>query len=191
MNEVWKAIVGYEGIYEVSNLGRVRAIGIEYVMKCRWGGTMLRKSKARILLATGNKNGYPSVTLVKDAIHWSSTVGKLVLTAFVGPRPPDHHICHFPNADVFDNRLCNLRWGTVRENHHDMDLHGTRPRGERHGNAKLTDLLVLKAIEMKKLGYTSYEIAKDFGIGQSAIHNALVGNTWKHVHEAHLSATGT
>lgn len=110
MSEEWRAVVGYEGCYEVSSLGRVRSV--------REKGGIL-KSHA------GNKYGHRYVGLWKGTKK-DLLVHRLVLEAFVGPCPPGMECRHFPDRDPANNRLDNLRWGTHRENEGDKEVHGTR-----------------------------------------------------------------
>lgn len=72
----------------------------------------------------GEPSGYRSVCLRRDGAHRNLYVHELVLLAFVGPRPsPSHEILH-GNGQRDDNRLENLRYGTVAENYDDRCSHG-------------------------------------------------------------------
>lgn len=94
MNEEWKDIQGYEGLYQVSNLGNV-------------------KSKRRLLQPTITKRGYCRVGLSKEGKMKYYLVHKLVAESFIGKRdmPIDHIDCNKTN-----NRLENLEYVTTREN---------------------------------------------------------------------------
>lgn len=125
--EIWKPIRGYEGLYSVSNLGRVRSEA--------------RRSKhptadnfflpERIKKTPVDGKGYPRVALYKDNRQKHPNVHVLVMEAFVGPRPEGMQVCH-NNGDRLDCRLENLRYGTDRENKLDTVKHGT------HRNARKT-----------------------------------------------------
>ena len=78
MLEEWRPITGYEGMYEVSNLGRVRSVE-RYVLHSTEGVVSLKKGK---VLRAGLRAGYPSVVLSKEGIHKSSLVHRLVARAF-------------------------------------------------------------------------------------------------------------
>ena len=94
-DEVWKPVVGFEGKYEVSNMGRVRSlIG---------GSRVLRQQRLH--------SGYTEVILVGN----HRRVHRLVLEAFVGPRP-DGYQCDHINTVRDDNRIENLRWVTASAN---------------------------------------------------------------------------
>src|SRR4051812_4452753 len=86
--EIWKAVPGYEGRYEVSNLGRVKSLA-RYVRCGKGGGKGRRLTPQKILRpGTMNRFGHCSVMLGRDG--GSRCVHDLVLTAFVGPRPPNN-----------------------------------------------------------------------------------------------------
>jgi hypothetical protein len=69
--------------------------------------------------------GYYRVMFWRDGRAQQVLAHKVVLEAFVGPRPEGHQACH-GNGDRKDNRLSNLRWGTAKENQADREAHGTR-----------------------------------------------------------------
>ncbi len=114
--EDWRPIPGYEGMYEVSDRGRVRGLD-----RIRPDGKL---QKGRILAEWLNK-GYPSVTLTKLAVQTKFSVHGLVLLSFVGPAPKDKPVARHLNGIKTDNRLANLKYGTYSENAYDKTTHGT------------------------------------------------------------------
>lgn len=125
MPEMWKPVVGYEGLYEVSDLGNVRSVD-RTVWHSR-GFEMTLKGKP---LAQNPRGGYLRACLTKDGKHKTISVHKLVLEAFVGKRPDGQDICH-NNGNRTDNRLTNLRYDTKSGNAKDMVKHGTHNFGRR------------------------------------------------------------
>jgi len=118
--ETWLPVVGYEGRYEVSDLGRVYAHDREQVTPS--GGVYVRPG---LIMSTAARSaGYPTVTLCKNGVTRNHTVHVLVLTAFVGPCPDGMEGCH-GNDIKTDNRLCNLRWDTQSANADDSVRNGT------------------------------------------------------------------
>lgn len=114
MSERWLPVPGYEGLYEVSDQGRVRSIDCLDRLGRR------RKGRVRVLTRDGY---YLKVSLSRDGKLKSFWVHALVLTAFVGPRPEGMECCHGPGGPL-DNRLENLRWDTPSANSYDTVSHG-------------------------------------------------------------------
>lgn len=102
MNEIWKDIEGYEGLYQVSNLGRVKSLP--------------RKGTFERIIMPGTKaGGYLCVALYKDGKVKYYRVNRLVAEAFI-PNPDNKPQCNHINEDVTDNRACNLNWMSSKEN---------------------------------------------------------------------------
>lgn len=120
--ERWLSVVGYEGIYEVSDRGRVRSL-----VRLNSRGRTVR---ARVLRERRLPNGRPRVSLSRDGQVKDAYTYHLVLEAFVGPRPEGMESLHWDD-DPNNNAVDNLRWGTRTDNMRDM----SRNLG---GNAGLT-----------------------------------------------------
>lgn len=110
-NEQWVACFGYEELYEVSNLGRVRSIP-------RLG------TAGGIRKVEMNPCGYFSLRLFKDGTKTRKNIHSLVVRSFRGPPTEKGLECRHLNGDPLDNRLENLVWGTSAENSADMVAHG-------------------------------------------------------------------
>ena len=161
MQELWLPVVGYEGLYEVSDQGRVRRNG-------------------RVLRPITTVGCYASVSLSRKGVRKRQYVHTLVLTAFVGPRPAGHNACHGPTGG-FDNSLRNLRWGTQASNLADRERDGTVNRGERNGMAKLTDEKVRLVRELVAAGRAYTEVAQLVGVHKMQVSRVRRGITWKHI----------
>lgn len=122
LSEKWLPVLGWEGFYEVSDMGRVRSI--ERVVECSNG----RKQpvKAKVLVGGRRaKNPYRFVALSSPGREREQkNVSALVLEAFVGPRPAGQLARHL-NDVKDDDRLENLAWGTVSENAYDRVNNGS------------------------------------------------------------------
>lgn len=108
--EIWKDVVGYEGWYQVSDLGRVKSL---VRMTIRGKYTAARVSK--ILISHPNSKGYPSVTLCRNSKRRTIVIHKLVAQAFipnVNSKPQVDHI----DGNKQNNKVTNLRWVTCKEN---------------------------------------------------------------------------
>lgn len=115
--ERWRQVVGYEGIYEVSNFGRVRSVARADARGHRLDGQMLTLRP--------HPRGYLQTTLTREGHCRTTKVHHLVLEAFVGPRPAGAE-CRHRNGKRDDNRAANLLWGTSKENAADRIEHGTQ-----------------------------------------------------------------
>ena len=121
--EEWRAIPGWEGLYEASDKGRVRSLD-----RIDNQGHHL---KGRILKQTPNKRGYPCVNLRDNGRRRMAPVHQVVVEAFIGPRPDGAEVCHWNDVKT-DNRLENLRYDTSSANKRDCVRNG------RHQEAALT-----------------------------------------------------
>jgi hypothetical protein len=119
--EHWLPIPGYEGLYAVSDLGRIRSL--DRVITRRTDGRT-QKVKGRVLRLSRSVKGRPIVILSASGQSRTRPVHRLVLLAFVGPCPPGLEACH-NNGDRTDNRLSNLRFDTHSANILDRQRHGT------------------------------------------------------------------
>lgn len=118
--EYWKPVVGYEGLYEVSNQGRARSLA-----RCVHTKTGVRQWKGRVLKPRIGSGGYALVSLYDRERVLHVRVHVLVLETFVGPRPAKNYDCCHNDGNVTNNALNNLRWDTRKENHADLVRHGT------------------------------------------------------------------
>lgn len=123
MSETWRAVPGYEGAYEVSDLGRVRSL--DRLDRCG------KRRHGRLLRPISMPSGYLVVNLWCNNKSRTWLIHRLVLMAFVGEPPKSHEALH-RNGDNSDNRFANLAWGTHSQNQWDQVAHGT------HSNASKT-----------------------------------------------------
>ena len=108
--EVWKCVTGYEGIYEVSNLGRVRSL--ERIVR-KWDG--VRTSKGKILSPATNLHGYLFVQLYKNGRCEMKTIHRIVATAFI-PNTDNLPQINHKDENKKNNRASNLEWCTAKYN---------------------------------------------------------------------------
>lgn len=171
--EKWLPVVGWEALYEVSDRGRVMTF------------TRGRRGRhPRILRGTKNKGGYWIVALSENRTKGgrceSHFVHRLVLTAFVGARPPGCLTRHL-DGNPSNNRLDNLLWGTHAENHLDSVEHGTFEHGEMRSQALLTNAQVIEIREAAARGAAVDDLAAQYGIAYRTASHIVTGTKWKRV----------
>lgn len=167
--EKWKPVVGWESVYEVSDMGRVKR-GVDSPV---W-------SAGRIKTPQLSPDGYPSLRLVNGRRGLSCKIHRLVLEAFDRPRPERGEANH-KNGNKQDNRIENLEWTTRSYNcwHNYNKLGRERFTGEKNGRAILTWDIVRAIRKRREEGATQPQIAKEFGVYQSMISRILRKETWR------------
>lgn len=163
MSERWADVLGYGGLYQVSDQGRVRqGKGIH--------SRMLKQTKTDV--------GYLVVSLAEDGIFKRKYVHRLVADAFM----PDHamglEVNHI-NGDKTDNRLVNLEWVTHKENQqHALNVLKRWHHKRNLSTRRLTDEDVRT---IRSSNETQRSLADRYGVSQVAIHNVKAGKTYKEV----------
>jgi hypothetical protein len=177
MNEIWKEIDGYDGIYEVSNKGRVKSLARFDLQG--------HKLKERILRPAVNSSGYCTVCLSKGGHRRLFTVHRLVAQTFISNpenKPSVNHI----DGDKTNNATTNLEWNTYLENmRHAINTGLKKDKGEKHGNSKLTEKQVIEIHQRATKGEKLLEIAKDFGISFQHVSDIKHGRRWNFLTKPH------
>lgn len=167
MNESWKPVRGYEGLYMVSDAGRV--IGLKKL-----------HHPAHIMSQEITENGYLRVGLFRNGRQSKRSVHRIVAEAFI-PNPDGKPQVNHINGARTDNRACNLEWCTPSENiaHSYREL-GRKPStpwsGKRSPRRVLSDEQA-DAIRADPRG--SRAVAKAYGISKRSVLNIRAGKTYR------------
>lgn len=159
--EQWRDVVGFEGLYQVSDLGNVRNARTGHIKKPHLN---VRLNRPQICLSKFDK-----VTTIYP--H------KLVMEAFVGKRPEGMECCH-ADGNPWNNELSNLRWDSRTNNSQDKFKHGTQKMGEKHPMSKLT---VEKVLAIRQDSRLHRIIAVEYGVSQPTISQIKSRKYWVHV----------
>jgi hypothetical protein len=180
VQERWVPIADYVGLYEVSDLGRVRSLdrAVEVVMPF---GRTVRHYRGRVLRQIVNKGtrGYATVGLCKDGQHTTRLVHQLVAEAFLPPRQPGQEVRHGPNGKL-DNRASQLCYGTRAENVRDRTRDGQDNRGERYGAVKLTAAGVVDIKARVAAGEMQTVLAKEYRVTRGCIWAVVHNVSWSY-----------
>ncbi len=161
--EDWRTVPGFPN-YEVSDEGRVRGPN-------------------GILTPRVHPRGYLRVNLLRSGGRSTFPIHRLVLEAFVGPKPEGMECRHLNDCKA-DNRLANLRWGTPKENGQDAVRNGRHEGqnlGETNGAARLTAEAVREIRTAPRHHGYIVDLARKFGVAKSTVDRARTGRNWGHV----------
>lgn len=169
-NEVWKDIKGYEGLYQISDSGKVKSLP-------KITGSRFRKESI-ILYANTNRWGYSYVTLCVKNVMKSLTIHNLLAVHFI-PNPLNKKYVNHINGNKADNLLENLEWVTAKENvQHAIKIGLAGSIGSTNPNSKLNEYQV---IEIFKSPQRYGILASIFGISKSQIVDIKRGRRWSHL----------
>lgn len=173
--EIWKDVVGYEGLYKVSNEGRIKSLD-------RFD-RMGRPVKEKILKQFTTYQGYKTVVLCKDTEPKTRIVHRLIAIAFL-PNPLNLPEVNHKNG-VKDCNFCwNLEWVTPQENSSHAYKNGLSisSKGEKQGNSKLKDADVLKIRELYSKGtVTQKTLSIMFNTSTQNISSIVLRKRWTHI----------
>lgn len=182
-SEEWRDVVGYEGLYSVSSIGRVRR-------DARYNGRGgLRKCDFN------KRSGYWRIELSKDNRKRKYLIHQLVAASFIGPCPPRMEVNH-KDARKTNNRADNLEYVTRRENSEHAHKHGLCAVGDRHWKrqhpdrtvgelnpaCRLTSAIVADIKRQYRDGTLNQrQAARRYGVAPTTINAIVKGVNWSHI----------
>ena len=178
--EVWKDVVGYEGKYQVSNMGNVRSL--DHLVKRNNG--RLQSNKGKLLRPAKDQCGYHRCAFSISGKLKTFKVHRLVAKSFLDGESENRFQVNHKNGIKTDNRAENLEWVSGSENcKHSFDTGLQKPkRGTLNGNSKLTEQDV-KHIrhEHNALGVTFRSLSLGYKIDKKTIAQICRFGIWKHI----------
>lgn len=175
--EEYIALPGYEGYYEISNLGNIRSLDRVQKHPKTEDGIYIKEGKT--LKSYPLPKGYKTIKLTVDK-QKTFLVHRLVARAFIGECPEGLEVCH-NNGNNTDNAVCNLRYDTRKNNLKDKERHGTKISGSQISWSILTEEQVIKIKELLNEGTKQRVIAKQFMVKTGTIEAIAEERTWKGV----------
>ncbi len=175
MAEAWLPVCGFEGFYEVSNLGRVRSVD-RTVTRDYGDGRKTTVRRRGAIMKFDYRDGYATVRMQAEGRSFKAYVHRLVCAAFNGPQPtPEKIMVAHNDGDFTNNTPENVRWATPTENQRDREGHVTHNRGERSHLRKLTWDDVS---EIRESSEPNPHVARRFGVTSANIRMIRRMKTW-------------
>lgn len=169
---IWKDIPGYEGLYQVSNMGQIKSF------------PRTNRSTSKILSTKPKDNGYIEVALYKNKKCIKFYIHRIVLETFIGKSDLE---CNHKDGIKSHNNIENLEYCTRTENlKHAFKIGLKEHKGVKHPRSKLREFqiyrikFIAKYYNVKRGYWTS--LARSLRMSRSAIYSIIKNVTWKHIH---------
>lgn len=170
--EIWKDVVGYDGIYEVSDLARIKSLS--RYRRCGKGGYIIPD---RIRRQSLDSDGYLLVSLYIKGVSEKLKVHRITAQSFI-PNPENKSDVNHKKGIKTDNRVTQLEWKTNLENIEHATINGFVAKGEKHHNAKLTEKEVL---EIRASNLSHKEMAALYNTSRTNIVKILNRQRWAYI----------
>lgn len=179
MVEQWKEVIGYCGLYEISNLGNAKRIS-KTITNCKGVKVFIKGRFKKVIV---DKNNYHWFSLSINGINKTLSVHRLVAIHFV-PNPENKPDINHKDGNKANNKFNNLVWSTKSENSKHAYETGLNWSycGEQSELSKLTEKDVLEIRKNYIPVVNSYSmLAKKYNVGPNTIGDIICRRTWKHI----------
>ncbi|MFP7414368.1 NUMOD4 domain-containing protein [Priestia filamentosa] len=177
MNEIWKPVKGYEDLYEISHLGRIKSLERRlYDSK----GNFLRVQPEIIRTNETKSKRYKQFHLSRNNKRKNVYIHRLVAEHFIDNPFNKPHVNHI-DGNKTNNHYTNLEWVTLKENTIHAGESKLMEYGSSRYNSKLNDDSVREIRRLYKEVKSFEEIARMFGVTRATIKQVIDKKTWKHV----------
>lgn len=178
--EIWKDIQGFENMYQVSNIGKIKSL--ERTIKTKKG---FLRVKERILDGSKDTKGYLQVELKKDGKRNIKVIHRLVAEAFI-PNIDNKEQVNHKDGNKLNNNVDNLEWVTCQENiqHAWKNKLNVARLGEEHHNHKLTTeqaIYIKQNYKPRDKKFGMCALARKFNVTTGPVFNIIKGRGWKHI----------
>lgn len=175
-SEIWKDVVGYEGLYQISSFGNVKSLG-KTIDKGKFGKVFFPEK----LLSVFIDNQYFYIGLHKNKKQKKISIHRILAIAFI-PNPENKPFINHKNGIKTDNRIENLEWVTPKENSEHASINNLVARnfGEKNGKHKLNtkDILLIRNSRYK---ISRKELSKNLNVSIKHIDRIRENKRWRHI----------
>ena len=176
MQEIWKDVIGYEGLYEVSDTGKVKS---DSTAKFLWGKELKAQNHKYLRVCLKGR---------ETKSEWK-TVHRLVAIHFV-PNPDNLPYVNHKDGNKLNNNDWNLEWTTPKGNAEHAVSERLYKIGEDNGRAKLTERNVFEIYDFLLKKVKSEDIAEKYNVSKGTINHIKSGKGWKHLNLAPIKTRG-
>lgn len=181
--EVWKDVAGYEGLYQVSDMGRVKSMPHVVRRKSKWDeGLFIEHVSKECIMSPDVARGYERVRLFKGGKVKRFLVHRLVAEAFIPNNDKSKTIINHLDGNKRNNTVGNLEWcDNSRNVRHAYEM-GLRRINEKHPCSKLKNDEVKEIRRLRQVErLTCKQLGEKYGVSVTNIKNIVNNKTWKGV----------